>query len=410
MAKLPLSLRAYMALTHLVPLLAKRHLKKRVARGKEHPTRWTEKLGQATITRPRGPLIWLHAVGLGEVLSLRGLIHEMADQTDANFLVTSGTLAGANAFAKNAPPRTIHQFLPLDAPQYRQAFLDHWQPDLCVWVEQDIWPGFVADLARRDIPQTLIAARMNAKSHARHARTTPLFSFIYKQMRLITAQDANTQTHLQNLGASNVIITGSLKSSAPPLQYDAAELSELQTILGPRFTWTTAPAHQADVDLALAAHAQLLTTKPDALLIIAPRFPDRENTISVPHTVRSKGEKPTENVWLADTFGDLGLIYSLADAALIGGTNDNTEGHNPWEAVALNTAIFHGPRVANFQTDYDALDKNGALCITSPAELTDALIRDLQPNIAAASDLRAKHGKAITALAKTLTDVIRQHD
>ena len=152
-------LRAYLVTSYLFPLFAGRVLRKRIARGKEHPTRWIEKQARGLAPRPDGPLIWLHAVGLGEVLSLRGLIAIMADQApDASFLVTSTTRASAVVFARNLPPRTIHQFLPLDAPSYRRRFLDHFQPNLCIWAEQDIWPGFVSDLNRRAIPQAVVAA------------------------------------------------------------------------------------------------------------------------------------------------------------------------------------------------------------------------------------------------------------
>lgn len=377
-----------------------------MAKGKEHPTRWTEKLGQTTVARPAGKLIWLHAVGLGEVLSLRGLIDMMADQTDAHFLVTSSTRAGAEAFARNTPPRTIHQFLPLDAPTYRRAFLGHWAPDLCIWAEQDIWPGFVTDLANRGTPQALIASRMNAQSYAKHAKTRGLFSHIYNQMRLITAQDTSTAKHLADLGATNVTITGSLKPCAPPLTCNMQEYERLNKVLQDRFVWITAPAHQADVDLAIAAHQLILTDVPDALLIIAPRFPDAPLTIPLPHTKRSLNEDPTGTVWLADTFGDLGLMYRLAKAALIGGTNDTTQGHNPWEAVALDTAIFHGPQVANFQTDYAALAANGATCVTSSVQLAKALRTDLAPATTGASKLRMSQLDATQNLATDLLALV----
>jgi len=100
-----LALRSYLAASHLFPLIARPILRKRLKRGKEHPTRWTEKLGQSLAPRPKGPLVWLHAVGLGEVLSLRGLIARMAaEQPDLSFLVTSSTAASAKVFGKNAPP------------------------------------------------------------------------------------------------------------------------------------------------------------------------------------------------------------------------------------------------------------------------------------------------------------------
>lgn len=406
MTELPLSLRAYLAATHVVPLLANRHLQRRVARGKEHPTRWVEKCGKPSATRPDGSLIWLHAVGLGEVLALRGLITEMASQTDAHFLVTSSTRAGAQAFADNAPPRTIHQFLPLDAPPFRRAFLDHWQPDLCVWTEQDIWPGFVVDLKKRNIAQCMIAARMNNASFARHRRSRATFQFIYNEMRLITAQDPATAKYLEHLGATDVRTTGSLKSSAPPLQCDANELTAISEQTAGRFVWAVAPAHSADINIALAAHTQLLTTNPTALLIIVPRFPDRSVEIALPFTTRSKAEMPTKAVWLMDTMGELGLVYRLAQAALIGGTFDETEGHNPWEAVALNCAVLHGPRIANFAADYTALDKTAAICATDATDVFDALQSDLSPRIQSAGTLREKLAQSTQTLARDLMNLV----
>lgn len=401
-ARLPLALRAYLAATHVVPFAAKRHLRLRIANGKEHPERWTEKLGRPSLPRPEGRLIWLHAVGLGEVLSLRGLITEMAGQTDAHFLVTSSTRAGADAFAHNAPPRTVHQFLPLDAPAYRKAFLEHWRPDLCIWVEQDIWPGFVHEIAQRGIPQTLIAARMNADSFARHQRSKATFHYVYDKMALVTAQDEPTAQHLHALGAKDVQITGSLKALAPALSCDTSDWDDLRADIGARFVWITAPAHQADIDIAMAAHTVLRKTWSDALLIIAPRFPDANLSIPLPHTRRSWGEDPTAPVWLADTFGELGLMYRLAQAALIGGTHDATEGHNPWEAVALDTAVFHGPHIANFVADYAALSDGGAVSVSDPAELAAGLRGDLGKMITRARDIRTSQAQATRNLARTL--------
>ena len=380
----PLSLRAYLGATHLAPLIAERHLEKRVGRGKEDPKRWTEKLGQPSAGRPEGPLIWLNAVGLGEVLSLRGLIAAMAEASDARFLVTSSTLAGANVLAKNAPPRTIHQFLPIDGPHYRKRFLDHWQPDLCVWAEQDIWPGFVHALSQRGTPQTMVAARMNTASLTRRKRFQAAHAWLYAQMAMITAQDEQTRDNLLALGASDVRITGSLKPAAPALGHDPAELAELQSAATGRFVWITAPSHPADEAVALAAHKKLQETVPDALLIIAPRYPDRRITTNQTTAVRSQGALPQdEAIYIADTFGDLGLLYRIADAVLIGGTHDDTEGHSPWEAATLETAVLHGPRIANFMPDYAALHAaDAARQVDGPDDLARQLCQDLTAQVA----------------------------
>ena len=127
-------LRLVLAAGAVLSPLAGPILRRRLKRGKEDETRWVEKLGQATVTRPDGPLVWMHGVGVGEVMALRGLIDTLlAQRPDLNFLVTSSARSSANVFSHNMPPRTQHQYLPLDFPAPVKAFLDHWQPDLAVW-------------------------------------------------------------------------------------------------------------------------------------------------------------------------------------------------------------------------------------------------------------------------------------
>lgn len=402
-------LRAYLAASRLIPLAAPAHLRRRLKRGKEDPRRWREKLGEGLAPRPNGPLIWLHAVGLGEVLSLRGLIVALSDlRPELSFLVTSSTAASATVFAKNAPPRTLHQFLPLDAPAYRRRFLDHFRPDLCIWVEQDLWPGMVSDLAQRGIPQCIVAARMNARSLAAHQRAAGLFRDLYGAMALITAQDEKTATHLHSFGV-DVAVTGSLKPAAPSLSHDPDALSDLQTRLADRFVWAVAPAHPADMAVALAAHDRLRQARPDALLIIAPRFPDQPSATAGPR--RSKGEVPDREdaVWICDTFGELGLIYRLTQAVLIGGTFSDIEGHNPWEAAILSNAILHGPRTANFATDFAYLAADeAALLVNDANSLAAALQRDDLAALAArAAACTATARAETTGLAERLVTMLK---
>lgn len=378
-----LALRGYLAASHLIALAAKPVLRRRLKRGKEHPERWREKMGRNLAPRPAGPLIWLHAVGLGEVLSLRGLIARLGQKRpDLSFLVTSTTATSAEVFAKNTPPRTTHQFLPLDAPAFRRRFLNHFRPDLCIWAEQDLWPGMVSDLAKRHVPQCMVAARMNAASFRSHQKAAGLYRDLYSAMAMITAQDAATTAHLASLGAQ-VKVTGSLKPAAPLLACDPAELERLQRTLAQRSIWAVAPAHHDDITRARAAHQKLRETDPTALLIIAPRLP--QDIIKENGPRRSKGEVPAPDdaVWLCDTFGDLGLIYRLAQTVLIGGTFSDVEGHNPWEAAALGCAILHGPRVANFQTDYAQLaEVSGAIAVANADDIAAALMTADLPRIA----------------------------
>jgi 3-deoxy-D-manno-octulosonic-acid transferase len=373
----PATLRLYLALRYLVPLFATPFLKRRLARGKEHPTRWTEKLGRTIAERPSGPLIWLHAVGLGEVLSLRGIITAMGKiDPSTNFLITSSALSSAKAIASQMPPRTQHQFMPLDNAQFSQHFLNHWQPDLVIWAEQDIWPGSICDIAKRNIPQALVNARMNAFSFAKHAKIRSLFSAALDRMVLISAQDRDTAMNLSALGVTKPIsINNSFKAAAPPLRYTPATLLALQNTTQKRRVWVVAPAHHIDADLAIKAHELLLSCDPSALLIIAPRDISLDLPAELPR--RSRGQLPSGPIWIADTLGELGVIYRLAKAVLIGGTFGDTEGHSPWEAAVIGCTILHGPRTANFANDYAALQSvNGSLLVNSPEDIAAALLND----------------------------------
>lgn len=406
------TLRSYLAAINLFPLVAKPILKRRLKRGKEHPTRWPEKLGQALAPRPEGLLVWLHAVGLGEVLSVRGLIDRLSKaRPDLSFLVTSTTAASAEVFAKNAPARTIHQFLPIDAPGYRKRFLDHFKPDLCVWVEQDLWPGMVSDLAARGTPQCIVAARMNAKSHRAHQRAGGLFRDLYDAMALITAQDAVTAAHLRSFGADPQV-SGSLKPAAPLLSFEPKALATITAHLAGRTVWAVAPAHAADMQVAMAAHDLLRKSNPSALLIIAPRFPDA--AVTHPGPRRSKGEMPNPDdpIWHFDTFGELGLVYRLAHAVLIGGTFSDVEGHNPWEAAALGCAILHGPHTANFAADFGGLTAaSGATLVHTAEEVVTALTSDdLDAQVAHATQAIKAAGAQTDALATQLLQLLKMPD
>ena len=404
-----LALRGYLALSHGIPLMAPSLLRRRLTRGKELPHRWREKLGEPTLPRPDGPLIWLHAVGLGETLALRGLISAMAAQAPAaQFLVTSTTRGSAEVLAQNLPPRTRHQFLPLDAPAYLKRFLDHWRPCLSVWAEQDLWPGAVTATATRGIPLALVNARMNAEAYARRSRWKGLFANLFTRFALITAQDDATARHLQALGAKGVSVIGSLKAAAPPLAADPAELAKAREALTGLHPVLLASSHPEDEFVTLsalrAAHAR-------PLLLIAPRDPHRGAEIAtratehgLTATRRSVGQGPTADVWVVDTFGEMGLWYRLCPTCLIGGTFGPTEGHNPWEPAALGSAILHGPRTANFAADFAALHEAGA----AQAVQSEAVIAALTAEHAEmASRAKALSDRAQGALAPLATDLLK---
>ncbi|RRH71507.1 3-deoxy-D-manno-octulosonic acid transferase [Falsigemmobacter faecalis] len=410
-----LQLQAYLAASRLLPLVAPKLLARRLAKGKEEAARWREKLGEPTLPRPDAPVIWLHAVGVGEVLALRGLIVQLADlRPDVEFLVTSTARSSAEVMGGQLPRRTRHQFLPVDAPQYLAKFLDHWKPSLSIWAEQDLWPGAVVAADRAGIPLAMVNARMNDAAFARREKAKSLYGNLLKRFRLITAQDAVTAANLKKLGAQAVEVTGSLKSAAPPLAADKNALELARVALEGRRPWLLASSHQTDEAIALKAQVQLHAGDPAQLLVIAPRDPQRASEIAAAARAmgltvaqRSKGEGPGQAaVWIADTFGELGLWYRLIPVALIGGTFCRIEGHNPWEPLALGAAVLHGPRTANFAADFAQLDVSGAALPVTEGNLLAALQADHMPQRSRASQIVHAARGSLRPLARDLLDLV----
>lgn len=381
MIKPDLGLVAYRILARSLALLAPFVLKRRLARGKESAERWQEKLGQSGLARPRGRLIWLHGVGLGEVMALRGIVLALhASEPDLNFLITSSTRRSAEVIAKSGLPNTQHQFLPLDAPVFLKRFFDHWQPDLVIWSEQDIWPGAIFEASQRKIAQCYINARITEASFVQRRRLRGVYGFSLGQMTLVSAQDVASEARLAQLGARDFVGRGSLKPAAPALTVDGAELANLGVLLAGRPVLIGASSHAGDEAELIRAMKRLRSE--GWLCVLAPRDVCRAETIctalfaaGLSYVRRSKGELPTPetDVFLADSYGEMGLWYALGDVALVGGGFDTIGGHNPWEAVALDTAVLHGPDTYNFAGDYELLDSAGGAVAVPAGRLFEAM-------------------------------------
>ena len=405
-----LALRFYLFLARGLGLVAPLHLKRRIAKGREDAGRWREKLGLAGAARPKGRLIWLNAVGIGEVMALRGLIEAMGRaEPETSFLLTSSARSSAQVIAGNLPPRTRHQYLPLDAPRFVARFLDHWQPDLSIWAEQEIWPAAVHAADHRGIPLALLNARFTEKSSKKRLFIRSLYSDILVRFQLVIAQDAQSARHLEALGAGMVRVMGSLKAAAPALEVDAQELARIQTQVQGRKLWVAASTHPEDEAVALAAQAQLFATDPRWLLLLVPRDPKRRFRLDLPFVQRSAGESPgSEPVYLADTFGELGLWYRLADVALVGGSFGPVEGHNPWEPAALGCAVLHGPHVANFSADYaDLQAAASAIEVGGADDLVAALNRSDLAETGARGKALARGAAPLDGLAAELLGMVR---
>lgn len=339
--KTPLPLTLYGAGAGLLEPLAPGLLRSRARRGKEDPARIGERLGRTGTARPKGPLVWLHGVSVGEATSLLPLVDALrVRRPDLAILVTSGTVTAAQLLSNRLPTGVIHQFAPVDAPGAVRRFLDHWRPGLAVFVESELWPNLVRAARARSVRLALLSARMTHKSAEGWARWPASARALVSAFDLVLPQDAATETRLRRLGAAPGPRLN-LKLVGRALPADDAELGRLRAALGNRKVVLAASTHPGEEPLIASA---VRGSAPDAVLIIAPRHPERGPEIAemLGGGLRSRGEAPT-HLYIADTLGELGLFFRLADVVVMGGGFvPGIGGHNPLEPARIGRPILTG--------------------------------------------------------------------
>lgn len=413
----------YRGLTNVAEPLVRFYLGLRLRRGKEDPQRMPERQGMASAPRPNGPLVWLHAASVGEAQSALALIERLLQmRTDLNLLVTSGTVTSAGLLKRRLPARAIHQFVPVDLRHWVRRFLDHWQPDLALFVESELWPNLVLETSSRGCPLMLVNGRMSARSFARWQRAPRLAQALLGRFALCLGQTEQDAARLAALGAPKAEYLGNLKYSAAPLPSDEAALAALRAEAGKRPLWLAASTHPGEERMAAEVHLALRADHENLLTIIVPRHPERGDEIeamleNLGLTVarRSRGEAPDagREIYLADTLGELGLFYRLAGIAFIGGSTGSLGGHNPLEAAQLDCAILYGPDMANFRTvAADLAAAQAAVQISDREDLRRRLGRllaepDERKNLArAAGKVSAQNADALERIADVLAPYV----
>jgi 3-deoxy-D-manno-octulosonic-acid transferase len=376
--RLPFALQAYRLLTAAATPLAPALVSHRLKHGKELPARLAERYGESKIARPPGPLVWIHGASVGELLSVVPLIERIGAK-GFGILCTSATVTSANLAERRLPKGAIHQFVILDAPRFVERFFDHWQPDLALFVESDLWPNLIMTSAARGIPLILVNGRVSERSFRRWRRVPGTIGALLRCFDLCLAQSAAHAERYRELGARNVRDAGNLKFDVPEPPAEPAALAALRAALGGRPVVAGASTHAGEETVLVEAHRRLRGSYPGLITVIAPRHPDRGGGIleiaraaDLKAALRSQGELPSRDtdIYVADTLGELGLIYRLAPIVFVGGSIASHGGQNPIEPVKLDAAILHGPHVWNFAEIYTALDQaHGAEAITDVDQL-----------------------------------------
>lgn len=375
-------LRTYIRLTRLFQPSARVLLKIRERQGKEEGGRITERLGMPSTPRLPGPLVWLHAASVGETIAVLNLIERMlAARSGLQVLLTTGTVTSAKLARTRLPDGAVHQYIPLDAPDFMARFFDYWRPDAIILTESEIWPNLIREARLRGLPLLLINARMSPRSFRRWRGRFKIARPLFSSLDLVLAQNDRYAGYFERLGARYVIAVGNLKLDASPPPAKEDSLARLKKTINGRPVFLAASTHPGEESIVAQVHERLRKDFPDLLTIIVPRHPDRGAEISnqlksrgFKSALRSKNQPPNGKVdiYLADTIGELGLFYALSPVAFVGGSLVPHGGQNPIEAIAHGTAVLTGPEVHNFQESYAQLLEAGACIeVNTAAELTE---------------------------------------
>ncbi|XP_051130255.1 probable 3-deoxy-D-manno-octulosonic acid transferase, mitochondrial isoform X3 [Andrographis paniculata] len=307
----------YRALTYGVSPLLRIHLRWRKLRGREHQTRWRERLGCPSAARPAGRLIWFHAVSLGEGLAVIPVIKCCLERSpDLTVLMTTTTSSAFEVIKNRLPSNVIYQFAPLDMPSAMDAFLQYWRPNALILMESELWPNIIIGAAKKG-----------------------------------------------DICHSSYLFTQCAPSGAAIEKFDISEegkksMEDFQSQLLDRKTWMASSIHNGEDEVILSVHNSLKQFHPDILTIIVPRKPHLGQDIAlklrrsgVCVALRSQGEKITldTNVFVVDSLGELRLFYRLTPIAVIGGSFlQGCTGHNILEAAEAGCAVLTGHHSGHF--------------------------------------------------------------
>ncbi|WEY39483.1 lipid IV(A) 3-deoxy-D-manno-octulosonic acid transferase [Paraburkholderia sp. SUR17] len=393
--------------------------------------------GAGRVPEDDAPLIWVHAVSVGETRAAQPLVEAlMHARPDARILLTHMTPSGRATGERIFDGRVLRCYLPYDMPHAVRRFLRAWRPSLGLVMETEVWPTLIDECRRADVPLVLTNARMSERSYRRAAKFGRATREVFGGFSRVLAQSPSDAERLSSLGARNMAVLGNLKFDMATPPELAARGHAWRKAIGPRPVWVAASTREGEEELVLQAFAALAALGiDDAVLILVPRHPQRFDEVAA--LVERKGLRAVRrsawapaaaaaaastdvpplpadvSVVLGDSMGEMGAYYAAADIAFIGGSLLPFGGQNLIEACAIGVPVLIGPHVFNFsQATADAVATGAALQVADPEDLARAL-RELfkdRPRRtamgAAASAFAARHRGATARTVEVLTTLL----
>jgi len=394
----------------LLPLVLLR-LCWRALKAPAYARRWAERFGFFTGPQAGQPVIWVHAVSVGETLAALPMIKALqAQYPQALLAVTTTTPTGSERVRTALGDSVFHVYAPYDLPDCVGRFLRRLKPQLMVIMETELWPNTIAACAQRQIPVVLANARLSAKSARGYQRFARLVTPMVRRLSCVAAQHRDDALRFQRLGIpdAQVEVTGSIKFDLQlddKLKSQAQGLKTQWSLQGKRLLWIAASTHQGEDEQILAAFAKAREKHPELLLILVPRHPERfarvdrlcvEAGYNVARRSRQEVVTADTDILLGDTMGELLLLLGTSDMAFIGGSLVPTGGHNMIEAAAWGVPVVTGPHLFNFAEASRLLTDAGGMTVV---DSTEALADTLKDWIGAPAQRQAA-GSAALAVAE----------
>jgi len=324
-------------------------------------SRWQERFGLCSWDEIDKPVIWLHAVSVGEVNAAIPIINRLLEQySNYQLLVTTVTPTGAMTVDQHFGKDVRHLYLPYDLPISVKSFLRVIQPSLLITMETEIWPNLYQACKYSDIPILIINARLSQESAKGYQLVSKLMKQTLSLVDLIAAQTSNDAARFISFGAlkEKVFVTGNLKFDITIPQSITEQAQSLKRYFSVnRLIWIAASTQEGEENIILDAHKKILVDYPDAILILAPRHPHRTTKVSkfcdvmgFDYVKRTDQTPFTDKhkVYLLDTIGELKLHYAASDIAFVGGSLVKKGGQNMMEPASLGLPVITGPHTYNF--------------------------------------------------------------
>lgn len=333
--------------------------------------------------------VWIHAASVGEMQAAAPMIEALLQRyPHTPLLITTTTPTGSERVQSLFGDRVHHVYWPWDTPCVWRRFWCAFNPRLVILLETELWPNLVAAARARRVPVVLANARLSARSHRGYGRLRRLVRSMLASFDALAVQTAEEAPRFIDLGAvaSRVTVTGNVKFDAA-LDDDLREQArQLRSQLGQRPVWIAASTHPGEDEIMLAAHQLLRQQQPDALLILVPRHQQRFDQVAAQVLAsgqtlarRSRAELPqaSTSVYLADSMGELLMLYGAADIAFVAGSLAPIGGHNLLEPALWSKPVISGPVLHNFSLIAELLGAAGGHRVVADEVELAALLAEL---------------------------------